>query len=266
MHNLITKFVAVVIFLAMLVLGVVTFAYTDGWEIDTQNGWWLPEMVSSYGQGVDDLFFFILLLVGIFFVLTEGVFIYCVLFFTRSREKKATFTHGSHKLEMLWTFIPAVLLLLIAFKQMDSWSDIKFDSKRPESAPIARVWAAQFDWHIQYPGKDGVFDTQDDIDNPFEFVVPVGTDVVFDLRSRDVIHSFFVPEFRLKQDAMPGMEIPVWFNVDKIGEYDLICAELCGWGHYKMAGRVKVVSQEDFEAFLEEANAKHFDNGSEDQS
>jgi len=266
MNNLITKLVTVALFLAMLILGVVTFAYTDGWGVDTQNGWWFPEVVTTYGGDVDKLFLVILSLVAIFFVLTESIFIYCILFFSGSRDKKATFTHGSHKLEMFWTAIPAVLLMFIALYQMDDWADIKYDSKRPKEAPIARVWAAQFDWHIQYPGEDGIFDTQDDIDNPFEFVVPVNTNVVFDLRSRDVIHSFFVPEFRLKQDAMPGMEIPVWFNVNKIGEYDLICAELCGWGHYKMAGRVKVVSQKDFEAFLKKANAKHFDNGSEDRS
>ena len=263
---MITRLVTVLLFLAVLVLGVGTFAYTDGWQIDTEHGWWLPEMVSSYGKGVDDLFKVIMYLVAVFFVLTEGVLIWCVLVNTGSRDKKATFTHGSHKLELFWTFVPAILLIGIALYQMESWSDIKYDTKRPDNTPIARVWAAQFDWHIQYPGKDGIYDTQDDIDSPYEFVVPVGKDIVFDLRSRDVIHSFFVPEFRLKQDAMPGMEIPVWFNCTKEGQYDLICAELCGWGHYKMAGRVKVVSQEDYEAFLEEAHAKHFDNGSQDQS
>ncbi len=263
---MLTRLVAATLFLAVLVLGVGTFAYTDGWQIDAHDGWWLPKMVSTYGGGVDWLFKFIMWLVAIFFVATEGVLIYCVLFYSGSRDKKATFTHGSHKLELLWTIVPAVLLLLIAFVQMSDWSDIKFDGNRPTDKPIARVWAAQFDWHIQYPGQDGEFDTADDIDNPFEFVVPVGKNVVFDLRSRDVIHSFFVPQFRLKQDAMPGMEIPVWFNATEVGEYDLICAELCGWGHYKMAGRVRVVTEAEFADFLEEANAKHFDNGSEDQS
>jgi len=266
MHNIFIRLIAALLFTAVLVLGVWTFAYTGGWEIDTEHGWWLPEVVTDYGEKVDDLFILIMWLLALFFVATEGVLIYCVLFFSGSRKKKSTFTHGNHKLEIAWTFVPAVLLLAIALYQMSDWAHIKFDSGRPKVAPIARVWAAQFDWHMQYPGEDGIFDTQDDIDSPYEFVVPVGTDIVFDLRSRDVIHSFFVPEFRLKQDAMPGMVIPVWFNATKIGEYDLICAELCGWGHYKMAGRVKVVSQEDFEAFLKEANAKHFDNGSEDRS
>ena len=92
----------------------------------------------------------------------------------------------------------------------------------------------------------------------------VNEKIVFNLRSRDVIHSFFVPQFRLKQDALPGHTIPVWFEAVKEGEYDLICAELCGWGHYKMAGRVKVVSREEFDAFLGELKAEWFSNGMEE--
>ena len=87
---------------------------------------------------------------------------------------------------------------------------------------------------------------------------------MFHLRSRDVIHSFFVPQFRLKQDALPGHTIPVWFKADKLGVYDLVCAELCGWGHYKMAGRVRVVTQEEFDKRMADMSKHWFDNGSED--
>jgi cytochrome c oxidase subunit 2 len=78
---------------------------------------------------------------------------------------------------------------------------------------------------------------------------------VFRLKSRDVLHSFFVPVFRLKQDAVPGMSIPVWFEATETGSYDLICAELCGWGHYKMAGRIHVVEQDEFERWLADKRA-----------
>jgi cytochrome c oxidase subunit 2 len=88
--------------------------------------------------------------------------------------------------------------------------------------------------------------------------------VVFNLRSRDVIHSFFVPQFRLKQDALPGHTIPVWFNATEEGAYDLVCAELCGWGHYKMAGRVRVVSQTEYDQWLADLEAHWFSNGKED--
>ena len=96
--------------------------------------------------------------------------------------------------------------------------------------------------------------------------MPVDEDVVFILHSRDVLHSFFVPEFRLKQDAVPGMAIPVWFNSTKEGTYDLICAELCGWGHYKMAGRVEVVSRDEYDAWMAEQQAIVMSNGTEEQS
>jgi cytochrome c oxidase subunit 2 len=149
---------------------------------------------------------------------------------------------------------------------MGTWAEIKFKGSFPDVAPIAEVWASQFDWRIQYPGPDGQIGTMDDIDNPFDFVVPVGEPVRFNLRSRDVIHSFFVPYLRIKQDAMPGMVIPVWFQAEQEGEYDLVCAELCGWGHYKMAGRLKVVSRTAYEAWLKEAREKMLSNGSEDNS
>jgi cytochrome c oxidase subunit 2 len=79
-----------------------------------------------------------------------------------------------------------------------------------------------------------------------------------------VLHSFFVPAFRLKQDALPGMTIPVWFNATKTGSYDLICAELCGWGHYKMAGRVHVLEQSEFDTWLKTQREALYANGSED--
>jgi cytochrome c oxidase subunit 2 len=119
---------------------------------------------------------------------------------------------------------------------------------------------------MQYPGADGVFGTWDDIESPHLFKVPADEDLVFILHSRDVLHSFFVPQFRLKQDAVPGMAIPMWFNATKNGTYDLICAELCGWGHYKMAGRVEVVSRDEYDAWMAEQQAIVMSNGTEEQS
>ena len=256
-----TRFITTLLLLALLVFGIESFITAH------QYGWWLPEMVSSYGGAIDNLFYLILGMVTFFFILTEGLLIWCVFVYSGKRDTKATFSHGNHKLELLWTAIPAVLLLVIAFSQMSTFAEIRFDSafeKEGRQEPIARVWAAQFDWHFQYPGRDGVFDTADDIDRPFEFIVPVGQDVRFDLRSRDVIHSFFVPQFRIKQDAMPGMQVPVWFHATKEGVYDLICAELCGWGHYKMAGKIHVLEQDDYEQWLEDQRAALYTNGEED--
>jgi cytochrome c oxidase subunit 2 len=238
------RLIATVLFLAVLVLGVWTFVDAPA------HGWWLPENVSSFGPDIDALFYLILWMVGFFFVVTEGLLAWFIFRYSKKDRSKAVFSHGNHRLEMLWTAVPALLLLVIAFSQMGTFAEIKFRSHLPSTEPIAEVYASQFDWRVRYPGPDGRFGTMDDLENPFEFVVPEGGPVVFHLRSRDVIHSFFVPQFRLKQDAMPGLTIPVWFEAEKSGTYDLICAELCGWGHYKMAGRVKVVPRAEYEQFL----------------
>ena len=136
----------------------------------------------------------------------------------------------------------------------------------PEGKPIAQVWASQFDWRFQYPGADGVLGTMDDFESAHDFVVPAGEPVKFILRSRDVIHSFSVPQFRLKQDAMPGMAIPVWFQVDedRPGDYELICMELCGWGHYKMAGKVRALPRAEYDAWVADQQAQFMSNGIEE--
>lgn len=253
------RLIVTLLFLALLVLGVWTF-------LDAHNhGWWLPPNLSTYGPDIDQLFYVILWMVAFFFVLTEGILIWCVFAYSKKRDTKASYVHGDHKLEMLWTAIPGALLLVITFTQMGTWAEIKFKGSFPDVPPTAEVWASQFDWRMRYPGEDGKFGTLDDLESPFDFVVPVGEPVLFHLRSRDVIHSFFVPYLRIKQDAMPGMEIPVWFQATQEGNYDLVCAELCGWGHYKMAGRLQVVSRPAYEAWLTQARQEMFSNGTEDK-
>lgn len=265
------RYIAFLFLILVPILGVWTFVDAD------THGWWFPENHSTFGGEIDHLFNVILWMVGITFVITEVLLAWYFFKYSRERHDKAVYTHGNHKLEMIWTAVPAVLLLVIAFMQMGTWARIKFKKNFPSGVysrenPIAELWASQFDWRARYPGADGVLGTTDDFENAFEFVVPADTDVVFDLRSRDVIHSFFVPEFRIKQDALPGHTIPVWFNARlrpedvERGEstYDLVCAELCGWGHYKMAGRVRVLDQARYDAWLADAKAAWFSNGSED--
>jgi cytochrome c oxidase subunit 2 len=117
---------------------------------------------------------------------------------------------------------------------------------------------------VRYPDEEGNFNGANIIESAYDIYVPVDTAVVFNLRSRDVLHSFFVPQFRLKQDAVPGMSIPMWFEATEVGDYDLICAELCGWGHYKMAGKVHVLEKADYEAWLAGQREALMANGSED--
>jgi len=260
------RFLATFLFLALLVFGVWSFQAAES------LGMWLPPHVSSFGPDIDGLFYLILWMVTFFFVLTEAVLIYCVWRFSKKDPSKAQFSHGNHKLELLWTGVPALMLLVIAFAQMGTWADMRFESRFPEGEPIAIAWASQFDWRFQYPGADGKLGTMDDFEVAHDFVVPVGEDVKFILRSRDVIHSFSVPQFRLKQDAMPGMAIPVWFRVEpenkrgesNVGDYELICMELCGWGHYKMAGMVRVLPRAEYDAWVLDQQARFLSNGIEE--
>jgi cytochrome c oxidase subunit 2 len=108
----------------------------------------------------------------------------------------------------------------------------------------------QFEWNITYPGPDRLLDSDDDFTIRNELHVPVDRPVVVRLSSEDVIHSFFIPAFRVKQDALPGRRINVWFEATDTGEFELACAELCGLGHYRMRGRVIVHPQDEYEQWL----------------
>ena len=218
------------------------------------RGWWLPENVSSYGGDVDHLFKVILAIVTVAFLGTQ-VLLVVFLFKYGGTGAKAKFVHTHHALEFWWTIIPAGILVFIAFYQFNTWLNIKARKQFPKSDPDAEVLAGQFEWRIRYPGADGQFGTEDDILSLNDLHVPVDKDFVVRLRSRDVLHSFFLPNLRVKQDAVPGMEIPVWFRPLKEGTYDLFCAELCGWGHYKMRGTLTVHSQAGYDRKLQELKA-----------
>ncbi|MFQ6046018.1 MAG: cytochrome c oxidase subunit II [Gemmatimonadales bacterium] len=118
------------------------------------------------------------------------------------------------------------------------------------------VRAKQFEWNATYPGPDGEFGTPDDFAQRNRITMPVDTPVVVTLTAEDVIHSMFIPAFRVKQDAVPGMEITVWFEAMETGEYALACAELCGNGHTTMGGTVEVVSQDEYARWLEAEGAR----------
>jgi cytochrome c oxidase subunit 2 len=120
----------------------------------------------------------------------------------------------------------------------------------PASDVRIRVTAKQFNWDVTYPGADDRFDTEDDKTFDNELHVPVGKPVVLELQSKDVIHSVFVPSFRMKQDAVPGRTIPAWFEVTKPGKYEMPCAELCGFGHSGMKGWVHAHTGEEYAAWV----------------
>ena len=208
----------------------------------------LPEGVSSYSGRIDGLFRLILWITGVIFVIVEMLLL-LFLFRYRHREgRRATYTHGNNRVEVVWTIVPAVICVVLALLSRRSWAEIKQQMPR-EALPI-EITAEQFAWNIRYPGPDGRFDTADDVVTLNQLHIPVGRAVVVTLRSKDVIHSFFLPEFRVKQDAVPGMSTRIWFDGQRAGHWEIACAELCGLGHYRMKGFITVESQEEFEKFL----------------
>lgn len=226
--------------------------------------WWLPagpdasksflHSASTAGRQIDSLFVIILWITGIVFIGTQVALVWATWRFADEGEsvRKASYFHGSQRLEVIWTIIPAAILVFIALYQMGTWASVKFRSAAPKVAPLAEVTARQFQWVMRYPGPDGRIGTTDDLHmvNDLHFVKDK-TALIY-LKSTDVLHSFFLPALRIKQDAVPGLTIPVWFDTDQAGHYELVCAELCGWGHYKMRGNVTVhETQREFDEWME---------------
>ena len=232
-------------FFLVPILGVAFFVWAP------MAGYWLPDDVSVSGYQIDHLFMFILILTGVLFIATEVVLAWFMWRYdAKTNRDPVIFSHGNHNLEVVWTIVPAGVLLFIAIYQMNTWAEVKMRS--PDMPPTVEVTGSQFDWRIRYPGPDGQLGTLDDIHDVKTLHLPVNEVVLIDLKSRDVLHSFFLPNLRVKQDAVPGSKIPVWFRATKEGEYDLVCAELCGWGHYKMKGRLIIESRETFDAWLQQ--------------
>ena len=226
--------------------------------------WWLPagpdaklghlHSASSIGKEIDALFVIILWITGVVFIGTQVVLAWAAWKYADGPGRIAVYFHGSQRLELIWTIIPAIALVFITVYQFGTWASVKFKSSAPNVAPIAEVTGRQFQWVIRYPGVDGKLRTADDLIaiNDLHFVKNQKT--LIHLQAKDVLHSFFLPALRVKQDAVPGLKISVWFDADQAGRYDLVCAELCGWGHGNMRGNVTVhETQAEFDDWLKTA-------------
>ena len=180
----------------------------------------MSEPVSTFGSEIDSIYYVILVITGVIFVLVEGALIVFMLKYRHREGRRAEYSHGHTTLEAVWTIVPFVLVMVIAWMSMDVWLEAKIaDNHAPGDALPLRVTAKQFEWNVTYPGPDEKLDTADDFVKRNQLHLPVGRAVRVDLASEDVIHSFFLPEFRVKQDAVPGMVIPVWFEATAAGEY-----------------------------------------------
>lgn len=221
--------------------GVVLLATFLIWIIAPFYGWWLPDAINAngFGGGVDKLFYAILGLTTFFFVLTEVVLVYAMWKFSERKGEKAEYTHGNHLLEVVWTAIPAGLLLFIAIVQIDVWRKIKYQSQMPAPKLTISVQARQWEWRMRYPLDNGYFsygedagDKEkseahrrgrawaetafvDDVHATNELHAWKDADVKMWIRTLDVLHSFTLPNLRLKQDTLPGKTIPMWFRAEK---------------------------------------------------
>jgi cytochrome c oxidase subunit II len=209
----------------------------------------LPEPLSSFAGRIDSLFMLILVITGIVFVLVEIALVAFVIRWRRREGGRAAFIHGNNRLEIVWTAATAVIVLALAFLSRGLWLDLKHPDHFPDPGLEVVVHASQFEWNVTYPGQDGIIGTADDFVRRNQLHVPVDVPVRVVLTAEDVIHSFFLPEMRVKQDAVPGMRIPTWFQATRAGTYSIGCAELCGLGHYRMRGTLTVHTAESFGAW-----------------
>lgn len=217
----------------------------------------LIPQASTFAASIDSLFVVVLIVTGVAFVLVEGILIYFLVRYRNRTGRKASYVHGSQRLELAWTVGTGIAFFALAIYQYNAWIQIKAALPDRSTAQLVGISSNQFEWEATYPADDGQLGTADDIKAPINVVhFPVGRPVIVRLESVDVIHSFFVPELRVKQDAVPGQPIEFWFEATRSGRYEIACAELCGLGHYRMRGQVTVESQADFDAWLTDIKAK----------
>jgi len=256
----------------VLFVGLFALAFTGSasaaekkWPIE---GYWLPEGASTYAAEIDGLFNAILYLTGAVFVITELLLVYFLIKYRHKDGRRAVYTHGSHKLEMIWTLTPALILAVIALYQREAWNNIKNPPVDSPDNVHVQLYGEQFQWNFRYAGNDGKWGTKDDIRMPGTLYVPVGKKIIIEQTSKDVIHSFFLPYMRLKQDLVPGMYIKIWFEATKTTadmqsrrskewNYEIVCAELCGNNHSEMKGVLHVLPQVEYDAWLKKTSEEY---------
>ena len=207
---------------------------------------------SSFAGDVDNLFLVVTLIIGFWFFLTFGALVYLIIRFRRKEGVKAQYIAGEKHSETKWTHYPhyaviAMDVVIIAVNIM-VWVDIK--QTLPPRDNLVRIIGQQWSWSFIHAGPDGELDTQDDVATVNDLHVQNGKTYHFELQSRDVLHNFSVPAFRLRQDAVPGRTINGWFKPIKTGTYDLQCAEMCGYGHGIMGAAITVHSEESYDSTM----------------
>jgi cytochrome c oxidase subunit II len=233
--------------------------------------WWFPAAITEHAPALDRQFLITILVVGISFAAAQIGLGWMVWKYrdTGSKSDRAVYSHGSNRLEVLWTVITAVIFITLGVMGQSVWASLRLHDAPPGSYTV-EVVAQQFQWNFHYTGRDNKFgrtDPQLIDDGALNFVgldpsdaastddsvvatlvIPVNRPVELRLRSKDVIHNIWVPQLRFKQDLVPGMEIKVHFTANRVGKYELACAELCGQLHFKMKSYMLVLPEADIQA------------------
>lgn len=235
--------------------------------------WWFPPAISEHAPALDRQFMLTIVIVGIAFTAAQLGLGWAVWKFRDTADKsRATYTHGSNKLEVLWTIVTAAIFISLAVMGQSVWASLRLNNA-PAGSFQVEVVAQQFSWNFHYAGKDNLFGRTDPSlidDSALNFIgldetdanakddavtsalaIPVNRPVELILRSKDVIHSFWVPPLRFKQDLVPGMAIRVHFTANKVGKYELACAELCGQLHFKMKSYMLVLPEDEHRALTQ---------------
>jgi cytochrome c oxidase subunit II len=242
--------------------------------------WRLPESVSAHGAAIDHQFKITLIVIGAGFALTHAALGYVVWRYRAKDGERASHTSGNARIEVILGAITAVVFIALAGAGQRVWTQLRLNQAATTQLDAMQVEAVaqQFVWNFRYPGADGKFGRVDprlynDADNSIgsrpgplgidpadpagkddvvttTLVAPVNRPISLTLRSKDVIHDFYVPALRLKQDAVPGMRINIHFTATREGRYEIACAELCGQFHHQMRAYLDVKSPRDYEEWL----------------
>ena len=234
----------------------------------------MPVPASLHAAEVDNMIVLVHWLMLVLFVGWGAFFLFVLVRFRKGANPKANYTGAKGKFAKGTEIAVAVIeVALLVFYAIPVWAKRVTNFPAGNDAVIVRVTGHQFAWEVQYPGADGKFgrtdqklvsaenllgidrkdpDAKDDIVTSNQLNLPVDRPVLVHLSSQDVIHSFGLYEMRVKQDAIPGLDIPVWFIPNRTGEYEITCSQLCGLGHYRMKGFVTVQSAADFDKWMAE--------------
>jgi cytochrome c oxidase subunit 2 len=224
-------------FIIVGVLVVIT-AIVMGWILNTVLP--LPTAAATQAGTLDALFRVHMWLIAILFALVVVFMVYSLVVFRRGKSTdEGDHFEGNTTLEILWTAIPLVIVVVFSYIGIRTLAEV---TAAPPDELVVKVDGQQWNWLFTYPNG-----TQ----SP-DLVVPVNQNLTMEMNSKDVIHSFWVPEWRVKQDVVPGMTTHVHYTTDKVGEYSLLCNQICGYNHTGMIAKVRVVPKEEFTAWLQD--------------